>query len=174
MPKWWPFQKDTPHGTKAAEDAAFKTAEDALRTQLKQQQAEGVSAQAILYFVESQAQALEKEVQTAEVKGKLRAYDLLYSELRPRLLANLSNGKALEMAGQIEAACQHYEQALIDQVPTRFPYEHLRVIYRREGKLNEALRVCQAALTNPFLKETDQAHFRKWVNKIQAEVGRNN
>ena len=40
---------------------------------------------------------------TAVVKGKLRAFDLLYSELRPRLLQNLTDGKALEMAGEIEA-----------------------------------------------------------------------
>jgi tetratricopeptide (TPR) repeat protein len=172
MPKWWPFQKDSTQAsnTQAAEDAAFKTAESTLRAQIEQQQAEGVSAQATIYFIETQSQALEKEAQTAVAKGKLRAFDLLYSELRPRLLENLSNGKALEMAGQIEAACQHYEQALKDQVSTRFPYEHLRVIYRREGKLKDALRVCQAALANPFLKEVDLAHFRSWAEKIQAQL----
>ena len=172
MPNWWPFKKDNSQtgNTQAAEDAAFKTAESTLRTQIKQQQAEGVSAQAILHFIESQSQVLEKEVQTATVKGKLRAFDLLYSELHPRLLQNLSDGKALEIAGQIEAACEHYEQALKDQVSTRFPYEHLRVIYRREGKLDDALRVCQAATQNPFLSESDQAHFHNWSEKIQEQL----
>jgi tetratricopeptide (TPR) repeat protein len=167
MPKWWPFQKDD---SQAVETAAFKAAESTLRDQIKQQQAEGVSAQAILYFIESQSQALEQTEQTAEIKGKLRAFDLLFSELRPRLLDNLSSGKALEMAGQIEAACQHYEQAIKDQAATRFPYEHLRVIYRREGKLEDALRVCQAAAQNPFLSKSDHAHFHSWEQRLQQQL----
>lgn len=167
MPKWWPFQKDD---SQVAENEAFETAESALRAQIKEQQAEGVSAQAIVYFIESQSRALEQGEQTAAVKGKLRAYDLLYSELKPRLMDNLSSGKAMEMAGQIEPACQHYEQAVRDQVATRFPYEHLRVIYRREGKLEDTLRICQLAAKNPFLNEKDQAHFLAWANKIQHQL----
>ncbi|WP_420631217.1 hypothetical protein [Candidatus Leptofilum sp.] len=165
MPKWWPFQKKEESTT--LETDAFAQAEAALRTQIKQQQADGVSAQAILYFIENQSQALEKEAQTVAVKGKLRAYDLLYSELRPRVLENLSAGKALEMAGRIEEACQHYEQAVHDQVSTRFPYEHLRVIYRREGKFEDALRICNLAVQNPFLSKRDQAHFQQWAAKLQ-------
>lgn len=168
MPKWWPFQKED--NAKQIENEAFQTAESTLRNQIKQQQAEGVSAQAILSILEKQSQALEQAEQTAEVKGQLRAYDLLYSELRPRLLENLSSGKALEMAGQIEPACEFYEQAVKDQVATRFPYEHLRVIYRREGKLAEALRICQLATQNPFLNESDQKHFHSWVEKIQQQI----
>jgi tetratricopeptide (TPR) repeat protein len=164
MPKWWPFQQK--EDSAAVENAAFAQAEADLRAHIKQQQAEGVSAQAILYFIESQSQKLEKEEQTATVKGKLRAFDLLYSEIHPRLMDNLSTGKALEMAGQIAEACQHYEQAMRDQVSTRFPYEHLRVIYRREGKFEEALRVCRLAIENPFLSERDQVHFRQWAEKL--------
>jgi hypothetical protein len=73
------------------------------------------------------------------------------------------------MAGQIEAACHHYEQAVRDQVATRFPYEHLRVIYRREKKIDEAQRVCLLATKNPFLSEKDHAHFHKWFEKFQQE-----
>ncbi len=165
MPKWWPFQKNEDNGAK--ENEAFAQAEADLRAHIKQQHANGVSAQAVLYFIENQAQALEKEEQTVQVKGKLRAYDLLYSELRPRILDNLSSGKAMEMAGRIEEACQHYEQAIRDQVSTRFPYEHLRVIYRREGNYEDALRVCKLAVQNPFLSDKDQAHFEQWVSKLQ-------
>lgn len=165
MPKWWPFQKK--ENSFVAEGEAFAQAEAELRTQIKQQQAEGVSAQAILYFIENQSQALVKAEQTIAVKGKLRAFDLVYSEIRPRVLENLSNGKALEMAGRIEEACQYYEKAVQDQVSTRFPYEHLRVIYRREGKYEDALRVCKLAVQNPFLSERDQTHFQMWAAKLQ-------
>lgn len=167
MPKWWPFSQNQQKETSVtAENEAFAQAEAALRSQIEQQKAEGVSAQAILHFIESQSQKLEQVEQTSTVKGKLRAFDLLYSELRPRLLENLSTGKSLEMAGQISEACHYYEMAVRDQVSTRFPYEHLRIIYRREGKYEDALRVCQLATQNPFLSEADQAHFRSWAQKL--------
>lgn len=164
MPKWWPFKQK--ENSLEAENAVFAQAEKELRAHIKQQQSEGVSAQAIVYFVEKQSQALEKQEQTIAVKGKLRAFDLVYSEMQPRIMENLSTGKALEMSGQIEAACHYYEKAILDQVATRFPYEHLRVIYRREGKHEEARRVCQLATENPFLKESDIIHFQKWITKL--------
>ena len=167
MPKWWPFQKEN---SQDVENEAYKTAESTLRAQIKQQQDEGVSGQAIVYFVESQSQALEKGEQTPAIKGQLRAYDLIYGELKPQLMGNLTNGKAAEMAGQIEVACHHYEQAVRDQVATRFPYEHLRVIYRREGKLDDAFRVCKLAIENPFLNERDQTHFKNWKDKLQHQL----
>ncbi|MEZ4593096.1 MAG: hypothetical protein R3D55_18435 [Chloroflexota bacterium] len=163
MPKWWPFQKENPN---AAENAAFDQAEANLRNQIKEQQAQGTSAQAILREIEAQTQALEKAEQTVDVKGKLRALDLVYSELHPRLLNNVSQGKVLEMAGQIAQACEYYEKAVQDQIATRFPYEHLRVIYRREGKFAQALRICQLATQNPFLSDKDRAHFQQWAEKL--------
>ncbi|MFO7539132.1 MAG: hypothetical protein R6X32_13910 [Chloroflexota bacterium] len=99
-------------------------------------------------------------------KAKLRAYDLLYSDLHQALLYNLSEGKSREMAGDVAGAIGFYETAVTDQVSSRFPYEHLRVIYHRQKNYEDARRICLAALDNPFLSEQDHNHFRTWADKF--------
>jgi len=167
MPKWWPFGKNE---SETDAKVIFAEAEAALRQRIKQQIEEGASRQAILKQIEIKAQALELEPQDAEVKAQLRAYDLLYSELRPQLLGNLSTGKAHEMAGRIDEAIVHYERAVQDQVETRFPYEHLRIIYRRQEKYEEGLRICQEAQANPFLSAGDHDHFRLWAERFATHL----
>lgn len=175
MPDWWPFGKKDKKQDKQAqykqEDAAYEQALVALRRDFEQQQANGVSRQAILKEVEAEAARLEETAVSPQDKGKLRAYDVIYSELRNALMQNLQAGRSLEMTGQIEEAVAHYETAVADQMSTRFPYEHLRVIYRRREAYDEALRVCRAALQNPFLSEKDHAHFRTWAERFENAAG---
>jgi hypothetical protein len=168
MPKWWPF------GRKPAADpeAAFRQAEAALRQELAEREAAGISRQALLFDIEERAKVLEETAVAIPDKAQLRAYDLLYSDLRQALLHNLSAGKAREMAGDVAGAIGYYETAVIDQVASRFPYEHLRVIYNRQQQYDDARRICQAALDNPFLSDDDHNHFRTWANRFaQAMAG---
>lgn len=164
MPKWWPF------GTKDEIDpeAAFRQEEAALRQEFETHLGNGAPRQMLLHRIEKASTRLEGEPQTAVIKAKLRAYDLLYSELRPRMLGNLTTGKEHEMAGRIEEAIAAYKTAVQDQVPTRFPYEHLRVIYYRQKRFDDAQAICQAALQNPYLSQTDHAHFDKWLARLDA------
>jgi hypothetical protein len=74
------------------------------------------------------------------------------------------------MAGQLEQAVSHYEMALEDQVSTRFPYEHLRIIYRRNNYFEDALRVCAAAVQNPFLNEKERQHFQTWAERFAHQL----
>ncbi len=166
MAKWWPFKKQANDNS----ETLFREAEAALRQQFAKAMENGTSRQALIHQIETESQQLEQQSPTPQTKAQLRAFDLLYSELRPRMLGNLSNGKAHEMAGQIEQAITAYEAALLDEVPTRFPYEHLRVIYRRQGRFDEALRVCKTAVSNPFLTPKDHAHFQSWVEKFSIHV----
>ena len=192
MAKWWPFKKQT-----VDSEALFRETEATLRKQFDSALANGTSRQALIHKIETESQQLEQETPTPQIKATLRTYDLLYSELRPRMLGNLSAGKAHEMAGQVDQAItayeaamldevptrfpyEHarqvdqaitaYEAAMLDEVPTRFPYEHLRVIYRRQGQFEDALRVCKTAVSNPFLSEKDHAHFQSWVEKFSIQV----
>lgn len=164
MAKWWPFGKSE----KVDEEALFKEAEAELRQRFDEAVASGLPRQQLLYQIEQESGKLERGGETAVHKARLRAYDLLYSEIRPRMLANLTDGKNYEMAKQEEEAVRCYNLAINDQVPTRFPYEHLRVIYRQRGDEAEALAVCKAALQNPYLSDHDHEHFSKWVKKIEA------
>lgn len=168
MPNLWPFSRKQ----KGDPEAAFHQAEAELRARFEQMLAAGNGRQAVLHAIETESNGLEQQPETPEIKAKLRAYDLIYSEIRPRMLGNLSAGKAHEMAGRFDEAIPYYETAVQDKVPTRFPYEHLRIIYRRQNALNDAQRVCRAALENPFLTEKDHAHFQSWLEKLayQAET----
>lgn len=162
MAKWWPFGKNET----VDEDALFDEYEAELRQRFDEAIAHGHPRQQLLFQIEQESSKLERGEETAVSKAKLRAYDLLYSEIRPRMLANLTDGKNHEMAGQVDDAIRCYQAATADQVPTRFPYEHLRVIYNRRQQQTLALQVCQDALKNPYLSDRDHAHFKNWLEKL--------
>lgn len=168
MPKWWPFGKEKT--SVVDEEALFLQHEAVLRRRFDEALANGHPRQQLLFQIEQESSKLEQEAQVPEAKAKLRAYDLLYSEIRPRMMANLTNGKNHEMAGQIEEAVQSFHAAAKDHVPTRFPYEHLRVIYFRQQKLEKARQICKDALQNPYLSDKDHDHFKKWIAKLETAV----
>lgn len=176
MPKWWPFKSSPQAPDQNAyqvEQQAFRTQESALAQELAAQVAQGVSRQAILKAWQAQMAELERAEQTAEGKGRLRAYDLLEGDLRTELGRNLNAGRALEMAGQVDEAVVYYESAVADQLSTRFPYEHLRLIYRQRNQLADALRICRAAQQNPFLSPGDHAHFQTWAERYARQLQEN-
>ncbi|MCA9959234.1 MAG: hypothetical protein KC443_09370 [Anaerolineales bacterium] len=172
MSKWWPFRKSeqTPQNTYREEEQAFHKHETELRQYMAQQIEAGVSRQALLKKMEAQAIELEQVQNTADDKGRLRAYDLVYGELRDALMRNLQSGRVLEMNGRIAEAIDYYETAVADQMSTRFPYEHLRIIYRRQEQYADALRICETAVANPFLEDKDHQHFQSWVDKFKQHL----
>jgi hypothetical protein len=166
MSKWWPFKKEP----QADSEALYRAAAQELQEFYDSQTAAGLSRQAILQHIQMQLTLLEQQEDTAEIKAQLRAHDGFYEQLHESILFNLSTGKQHEIAGELDQAVAHYEMAIQDQVSTRFPYEHLRVIYRRNNYLDDALRVCQTAVENPFLSESDRAHFHSWASKIEHQM----
>jgi hypothetical protein len=50
---------------------------------------------------------------------------------------------ALEKAGLPDAAAVLYEANIKDQFDGSHPYERLRIIYSKQGKIEDALRVCK-------------------------------
>ncbi len=85
-------------------------------------------------------------------------------------MQTLHMGRTLEMAGRVDEAIGYYETAVADQISTRFPYEHLRVIYWRQEAYADTLRVCKAAIDNPFLRSDDHAYFQIWVNRLEPHA----
>ena len=163
MPNWWPFkQKDDPQTLYAA-------AKETIWSEFDAQQARGVSRQAVLQQIEQQTAVLmDQQAQTPDVRAKLQVLEDYDAILRPQVMQNLSQGKAHEIAGRVDEAVVCFETAVTDQVTTRFPFEHLRVIYVRRKEYAEALRICQAAVTNPHLSARDHEHFQKWIDKLTA------
>lgn len=165
MPEWWPFKKKEAQTVTMEQ---MRVAEATLRREIEAQLNAGQSRQAIFNQIEREGQTLEKLPPTPQNKARLYALDTLHAELQHDLLNPLRMGKALEMAGQIDEAVACYETAVANQVPNRFPYEHLRVIYVRRQQYDDARRVCQTAVQNPFIDEKTQAHFRAWVEKLSG------
>lgn len=170
MPKWWPQkgksnQADLAH---QAEEQAYQATVTELRQQFADQRQAGISRQAILKQIQSISQALEQAEMTPPHKGRLRAYDQAFAELRSDLMRILQTGRAMEIAGRVDEAISYYETAVTEQMSTRFPYEHLRIIYRQRQQYADARRICQAALQNPFLPPEDKAHFQTWADKLAA------
>ena len=166
MPNWWPFKKQP----KQDPSALYEAAAQELQEFYDSQTAAGLSRQAILQHVHMQLALLEHQPDSPETQAKQRAYNGFHGQLRESMLFNLSAGKQHEVAGELEQAVAHYEMAVQDQVSTRFPYEHLRIIYRRNNYLEDALRVCQTAVANPFLSEQDRTHFQNWSEKLQHQI----
>lgn len=165
MPHWWPFQKKT---VKAVRVKDIRAAETALRRQTDQQLAEGQSRQAVFNQLAAEMENLESQTPTPASRARLYALDKVFAEIQAALGGNLQAGQALEMEGKVDEAIPFYETAVADQIASRLPYEHLRIIYLRRQQPDEARRVCQTAVDNPFLDEKTQAHFRTWVIKLTA------
>lgn len=165
MPNWWPFKKQSPVENP---ELAYRAAEIALRQEIESRLQTGMSRQSILHFIETESQVLEKSATSMAEKARLRALDGVYGRIKNDLLSNLSEGKSYEMAGRLEEAITCYETAVSDQIATRFPYEHLRIIYRQRNQPDEALRVCRLAAQNPYLSPADHAHFQTWAQKLET------
>jgi len=97
-------------------------------------------------------------------------------------------GKALEKEGRVEEAIQLYEQNVADCVDTPFPYRRLRIIYTKQGEIDEAIRVCKAYVeASERLAEAIKAElgdrklaeqlgnpldFPEWIVKLQRKKQR--
>ena len=54
------------------------------------------------------------------------------------------NGIALEKEGNVDAAIALYEANIYAQLPGTHPYERLRIIYTKQKRWDDAIRVCRA------------------------------
>lgn len=60
-------------------------------------------------------------------------------------------GFQLEKEGNINEAIELYESNIMDWFSGNHPYDRLRVIYTKNGQINEAIRVCKS-----FVKVVDE------------------
>ena len=81
-------------------------------------------------------------------------------------------GLELEKAGQIDQAIKLYELNVADKAETNCAYQSLRIIYTKQGKLQEAIRVCEVciALDYKAISETEKNFLRKQIEKLKAKL----
>jgi hypothetical protein len=64
-------------------------------------------------------------------------------EINEKLQSNLSNAQNFEKAGEIQNAVILYEGCIENGFLGSLPYERLRIIYTKQGQLQNAIRVCK-------------------------------
>jgi tetratricopeptide (TPR) repeat protein len=86
--------------------------------------------------------------------------------------------RRLERAGQIEDAIALYEQSVRDLFIGTFPYNRLRIIYTKQKRYEDAIRVCQAYINNPCRKalkggkgkSKGSEPFQEWIRKLKEKM----
>ena len=71
-------------------------------------------------------------------------------------------GKDLEKQGDIEGAIRLYEQNVTDKADVPFPYNRLEIIYRKQKRLDDEIRVLEKAIQ--AYKEVEQNN--KWKEQL--------
>ena len=75
-----------------------------------------------------------------------RAVSYAAMQFEDEMIKYDSRARELERTDQIEEAIVLYETSLAEDWPWPDPYERLRIIYTKQKKYEDALRVCHAAI----------------------------
>ncbi len=71
-------------------------------------------------------------------------------------------GRELEKQGDTQSAIQLYEQNIADEVDTPHPYNRLAIIYRKQKRFDDEIRVIEKALK--AYREIEQN--KKWEGQL--------
>lgn len=140
--------------------------EDKLRAEMNTAILSGATRQSIehRYLLESIELGRQWNNKTAVERGN--ALHILAVELGSTMASWIQDGINAENENRIDDAIIAYELAIKDEFMGQHPYERLRIIYRKQNKYGDAIRVCQIATNNPFMGDKKKAHFQKWIDKM--------
>ncbi len=89
------------------------------------------------------------------------------------------NGITLEKQGEVDKAIALYEENISDLFGGDHPYDRLRVIYSKQKRFSEAIRVCRAfvKIADTLLQEGSQRSdlkpkrekFISWIKKLEKK-----
>jgi len=88
------------------------------------------------------------------------------------MILRQNEARDLESQGRIDEAIAIYELLLAHAFPHPVPYERLRIIYAKEGRLQDAIRACKAFLRvekKVGYPERAQA-FREAILKLEKRI----
>ena len=71
-------------------------------------------------------------------------------------------GQQLEKQGDIQGAIRLYEQNVADKADVPFPYNRLAIIYRKQKRVDDEIRILEKAIK--AYKEIEQN--RKWQEQL--------
>jgi len=101
------------------------------------------------------------------------------SELSGVMVERNLEGKALEKDGEIDKAIELYEANVADWFIGTHPYQRLRLIYSKQERYSEAIRVCKSfvKVLDAYIKKDSQRgeltkvreDFINWILKLEKK-----
>lgn len=79
-------------------------------------------------------------------------------------------GIELEKQGRVDKAIQLYEANVTDQFDGSHPYTRLRIIYTQRKDYTNAIRVCEAYLTDMNPDARARSPFQKHLDKLKQKL----
>ena len=79
-------------------------------------------------------------------------------------------GIDLERSGRIKEAIELYEANVRDWFDGTHPYERLRIIYTREGRFADAIRVCEAYIARGQNDPIGKLKYEKAIDSLRKKV----
>lgn len=89
-----------------------------------------------------------------------------------------TRGSEAEAAGNLDGAIACFEQNVAALFPGTHPYERLRIIYTKQKRCADALRVCHAYISTQEAidrvmgrkskSDTKRKRFQEWIKKLEA------
>lgn len=80
-------------------------------------------------------------------------------------------GIQFEKAGETGKAVELYEANIRDRFDGSHPYDRLRVIYSRQDKFEDAVRVCQDYIEHGQDDLVQKAKYRATIEKLAKKAG---
>lgn len=76
-------------------------------------------------------------------------------------------------SSNLEEAIGTYEANIADEFEGSHPYERLRIIYAKQERYTDAIRVCEAYQANsvPGRDDTKRRRFAEWTGKYRVKMG---
>lgn len=144
--------------------------ERSLRGWVDEMLREGIPRGVISFWLLS---APTRDLSLDELQATLRVQDEASSVMVDRNL----QGIEYEKASRTDDAIGLYEANVADWFDGSHPYDRLRILYKKSGKRDDAVRVCEAfvavadelaAMGSPRDLEPQRAHFKEWAEKLRA------
>lgn len=97
----------------------------------------------------------------------------LYSEqnrIEAIIVERNLKGRELEKQGKIEAAIKLYERNVADEVDTPFPYIRLAIIYRKQKRPEDEIRILEKAIEIFTCLGANVADWQKQLSKAKQKL----
>jgi|SRR5438552_8110776 len=102
--------------------------------------------------------------------GEMLAWQELERDIGGTMVNRNLDGQAAEEANARDRAVELYEANVADRFDGSHPYERLRIIYARERRYRDAIRICETYLRHVAVDPKLCESYRKWIRKYRVDL----